>query len=88
LEQHGLSADPLFTDPANGDFTLRADSPCIDAGVGVGLTEDYANNPILGDPDIGALEWFAAFDFNLLRTLEFTPSRAWPLSPAAPAVNR
>ena len=27
-----IAADPLFVDPAAGDFTLRADSPCIDAG--------------------------------------------------------
>jgi len=40
------STDPLMTDPANGDFTLQPNSPCIDAGVDVGLTEDYAGNPI------------------------------------------
>ena len=28
-----ISADPLFTDEANGDFTLQAGSPCIDAGL-------------------------------------------------------
>ena len=27
-----ILADPLFTDPAAGDFTLREGSPCIDAG--------------------------------------------------------
>jgi PKD repeat protein len=26
------SEDPLFADPANGDFHLKKDSPCIDAG--------------------------------------------------------
>ena len=26
-----IDADPLFTDPDNGDFHLTADSPCIDA---------------------------------------------------------
>ena len=27
-----INSDPLFTDFANGDFTLASDSPCIDAG--------------------------------------------------------
>ena len=27
-----IDADPLFIDPDNADFRLRADSPCIDAG--------------------------------------------------------
>jgi hypothetical protein len=27
-----LDSDPLFADPANDDFSLRATSPCIDAG--------------------------------------------------------
>lgn len=28
-DQHSVIADPLFTDPANGDFTLKPDSPAI-----------------------------------------------------------
>ena len=39
-EQYGtennISADPLFCNPAAGDFTLAADSPCLDA-FGCGL---------------------------------------------------
>ena len=35
-----------MTDPASGDFTLLATSPCIDAGVDVGLIADYLGNPI------------------------------------------
>ena len=35
-----ISADPLFTDPENGDYSLRQGSPCIDAG-----------NPAITDPD-------------------------------------
>jgi len=42
------SSDPLMTDPANGDFTLQPTSPCIDAGVDVGLTTDYLGNPVGG----------------------------------------
>ncbi|MCR4575242.1 MAG: SUMF1/EgtB/PvdO family nonheme iron enzyme [Lentisphaeria bacterium] len=39
-------ADPLFTDPANGDFSLKAGSPCIDAGDGTVAPEtDYWGRP-------------------------------------------
>jgi hypothetical protein len=37
-----ISSDPLFIDPENGDFRLRPDSPCIDAG---------NPDPIYYDPD-------------------------------------
>ena len=35
-----INADPLFTNPALGDYTLSDGSPCIDTG-----------NPYIGDPD-------------------------------------
>ena len=46
-DTHSLKADPLFTDPTAGDFTLQAGSPAIGAGVyipGVGT----ANPPNIG----------------------------------------
>ena len=52
-----LNSDPLFANPATPDFTPQAISPCINAGVDVSLTEDYAGNPIIGLPDIGAYEY-------------------------------
>ena len=49
-------ADPVFVTPGT-DFRLQVTSPAINAGVDVGLTEDYAGNPIVGLPDIGAYEY-------------------------------
>lgn len=61
---HSISSNPLFTNAANRDFTLQSGSPCINAGVDVGLTRDYAGNPVpvpIGSaPDIGAYERQAA----------------------------
>jgi parallel beta-helix repeat protein len=58
-DTHSNDNDPLMTDPDNDDFTLQPNSPCIDAGVDVGLTEDYAGNPLPQGPipDIGAFEY-------------------------------
>jgi hypothetical protein len=39
-----ITSDPKFVDPDNGDFRLRADSPCIDAG----LTTDSVKADIKG----------------------------------------
>lgn len=53
-----INSDPLFTDEASSDFTLQSGSPCIGAGVDVGLTRDYANTqvPKGSGVDIGAFE--------------------------------
>ena len=46
--------DPLFENPAAGDFRLKAASPAVDAGVVIpGITGDYAGS----GPDIGAYEY-------------------------------
>ncbi len=49
-----LKRNPLFT--AANDYTLQAESPAIDAGLGVGLNYDYLGNPVGASPDIGAYE--------------------------------
>ena len=61
-----ICEDPRFVDPADGDYHLRLDSPCID----VGTNEDAPEKDFEGDPrpfdgdfdgsavvDIGADEW-------------------------------
>jgi parallel beta-helix repeat protein len=53
---NNVEADPLFVDPDNGDFTLKAESPCIDAGVDVGLPTDIAGNAVDNPPEIGAYQ--------------------------------
>jgi len=45
-DAHGIHADPLLNDVATQNFHLLAASPCINAGVNVGLTEDFEGNPI------------------------------------------
>jgi len=58
-EATAVNTDPkltnLATDPP--DLHIAFDSPCINAGVDVGLTTDYAYNPVVGNPDIGAYEY-------------------------------
>ena len=59
---HSLLANPAFVaaQPVGPeDFQLRPDSPAIDAGVNVGLVEDYAGRPVPrgAAPDVGAFEY-------------------------------
>lgn len=56
---HNISLDPLFVDPADDDYHLRAGSPCIDAGTDAGVTTDIDGDPrpIGAGVDIGADEY-------------------------------
>jgi len=56
-ESHSVFADPTFT--SSSDYTLQAGSPAIGAGIGVGLTTDYAGNAWASTPSIGAYEYDA-----------------------------
>jgi len=55
---------PLFVDPANGDYHLQSNSPCINAGANLfttGTTNDLDGNPRIqgGTVDMGAFEYQA-----------------------------
>ena len=51
--QHGISAPPLFLEPAVGNFRLSSTSPCIDKGVRLPGINDW----FIGlAPDLGAIE--------------------------------
>jgi hypothetical protein len=70
-----IRQDPLFVDPANGDFRLQSTSPCIDAGTSNGApSQDTEGFPRYDDPlvpnagggtepyyDMGAYEYVAFF---------------------------
>lgn len=52
-ERHGLGADPRFLDPKEGNLSLAADSPCIDAGMVIpNINDGYRGRA----PDLGARE--------------------------------
>lgn len=58
-DAHSISADPLFTNAAGGDFSLRASSPAIDMGTLItAVTEDKDGNtrPLQCSYDIGYYE--------------------------------
>lgn len=52
---NNIMSDPLFV--STSDFHLQAGSPCINAGINVGLTTDYAGRTVASPPEIGAYEY-------------------------------
>lgn len=56
VEHHSRSADPLFADPANGDFTMAPDSPAWQMGIApldVGRAGLCAHLPFHGEASSG-----------------------------------
>ncbi len=53
-----LGKDPLFADPSKLDFSLKAGSPAVNAGVSVPVMDDFRgeSRPKGGAPDAGAYE--------------------------------
>ncbi|MBG0770578.1 MAG: hypothetical protein H0S82_02665, partial [Anaerolineaceae bacterium] len=51
-------ADPGFVDAASDNYHINSDSPAVDAGTSVALSEDYDGDsrPLGGGYDIGADE--------------------------------
>ena len=52
-----LTTDPLFTDITNNNYTLKALSPAINAGMNLGYTIDFSGLSITSTPDMGAYEY-------------------------------
>jgi uncharacterized repeat protein (TIGR01451 family) len=80
-----ISADPLFVDQAGGDYHLRQDSPCIEAGTGQNAPDsdfDGDSRPLDGDLD-GTPRWDIGADehripYRLVITKEADPVSAQP----------
>lgn len=60
-DESNIFDDPRFVDPGNGDYHLRPDSPCIDAGMGAVFSApafdlDGNERPCGGEVDMGVYE--------------------------------
>jgi hypothetical protein len=53
-----IQANPLFVNPKNGNFRLRAGSPAIGAGINVGLINDHDGKQFKSTPSIGPYEYY------------------------------
>jgi PKD repeat protein len=76
-----LYQDANLTNPTDYDFSLRSNSPCIDAGVDVGLSQDYYDVSVPQGyyPDIGACEYTA--NNPLTASIDASENSGWaPLS--------
>ncbi|MGC8495045.1 MAG: choice-of-anchor Q domain-containing protein, partial [Syntrophobacteraceae bacterium] len=59
-DAQSISVDPRLSNSTYlqpTDFALQSSSPAVNAGVHLGLTNDFFGNPIEGAPDLGAIEY-------------------------------
>jgi hypothetical protein len=78
-----IYADPLFVDPASGDYHLLPGSPCIDAGTAAGAPlTDIEGTPRDAWPDMGTYEW-TGFRFFLPLVVCNYPPVVYVLVPQA-----
>jgi hypothetical protein len=57
FDRNGFYTNPLFTNYATGDYSLKSGSPAINSGTFVGLTKDIHGNQVpQNSPDIGAFQ--------------------------------
>ncbi len=52
-----IDGDPLVVSPSTYNYRLQEGSPLRNAGVSLGLTEDFYGVPVLGAPDVGVAEY-------------------------------
>ncbi len=75
-----IDADPMFTDPENGDYSLEFGSPCIDAGYYTFVWDgdtlmDIEPDDYNGEyPDMGAMEYEPLIDLEVDRNLSEIPN--------------
>lgn len=61
-DYNSLSGDPRFMNPTRLDLSLMKDSPCIDRGINVGLSQDFFGTSLTEDSkiDIGYHEQYSS----------------------------
>jgi hypothetical protein len=75
---YNLFDDPLFVDPANGDFRLQATSDAVEQGIDIpGVTDVYSGSwPDMGALEYGGTDWTTSCGHNF--TTPPNPTYSFP----------